>query len=111
MLDTRELYEYNVSHLTNARCVGYDKFTMNSIRDIPQDAEIVVYCSLGVRSEKIGERLTKAGYTNVKNLFGGIFEWVYNDFEIIDKNGKKTNRIHTFDSNWSQWLLKGEKVY
>jgi len=33
-----------------------------------------VYCSLGIRSEVIAKKLKKAGYTNVFNLYGGIFE-------------------------------------
>lgn len=111
ILDTREKNEFKVSHLKDARYVGYNGFTMNAVKDIPKDAEIVLYCSLGVRSEKIGEQLLQAGYTNVRNLYGGIFEWVYEGNEIVDKSESKTSKVHTYDENWSKWLLEGEKVY
>ena len=53
ILDTREEEEFNVSHLKNARNVGYFWFDMRKIYDIPISATIVLYCSVGMRSEKI----------------------------------------------------------
>jgi len=111
LLDTRELVEYNVSHIEGSRYIEYNTFSIESLSDIPKDADIVVYCSLGVRSELIGEKLQDAGYKNVKNLYGGIFEWMYHDQIVVNKKGKATDKIHTFNEEWSQWLLKGEKVY
>jgi len=111
LLDARELNEFKVCHIEGAWCVGYDKFSIEIMEDIPKDSEIVVYCSLGVRSEQVGEKLKEAGYLNVKNLFGGIFEWKYLDQEVVDKKGNPTNKVHTYNENWSKWLLKGEKVY
>lgn len=111
LLDTREKTEFKTSHIQNARYVGYNEFTLKSIVDIPKDSRIIVYCSLGVRSEQIGEKLKQAGYTNVLNLYGGIFEWVFNDLPVYDKKESETQKIHTYDKNWSQWLLKGEKIY
>ncbi len=111
LLDAREPGEYKVSHLDGAELVGFNEFKMKSVKNIPKDAEIVVYCSLGVRSEIVAEKLKEAGYTNVKNLYGGIFEWVYDNQKIVDKKGKETEKVHAYDAEWSKWLLKGEKVY
>lgn len=111
LLDTRELVEYNVSHIEGSRYIGYNTFSIESLNDIPKDADIIVYCSLGVRSELIGEKLQEAGYENVKNLYGGIFEWMYQNKIVVNKKGNATDKIHTYDEKWSQWLLKGKKVY
>lgn len=113
LLDTREQKEYNTSHLKNAVYVGYDFFNLDSLTpQIPnKNSEIVVYCSLGIRSEDIAEKLKKAGYKNVKNLYGGIFEWKNNNFPVYNSNEKETDSIHTFSKAWSKWLTKGEKVY
>jgi len=111
LLDAREPGEYKVSHLEGAELVGFNDFKMKAVKGVPKDAEIVVYCSLGVRSEIVAEKLKEAGYTNVKNLYGGIFEWVYIDQQVVDKKGKKTEKVHAYDAEWSKWLLKGEKVY
>ena len=113
ILDAREQSEYNVSHLKDALFVGYDHFNLEqTIQKIKnKDQAIVVYCSLGIRSETIANRLKKAGYTNVKNLYGGIFEWRNNDFDVYDSQNKKTDNIHAFSKAWSKWLTKGTKVY
>jgi len=63
LLDAREIKEFNVSHIENAINVGFDKFDSKKVTTILKDknATIVVYCSIGVRSEKIGEKLLKLG--------------------------------------------------
>jgi len=113
ILDSREPIEYETSHLKNAICVGYDFFSVDSIQDqLPnKDAKIVVYCSLGIRSETVAEKLKKAGYTNVYNLYGGIFEWKNKNFKVYNSEENETENVHTFNKEWSQWLLKGNKVY
>ncbi len=111
VLDTRAKAEYDVSHLLNARWIGYDEFNLDRMKNISKDTPIVVYCSIGVRSEKIGEKLQKAGYTNVKNLYGSIFEWVNQGNPIYDKKEKPTNKIHGYSRAWGVWVNKGERVY
>lgn len=113
LLDTREVKEYNTSHIKDAIHVGFDTFKLDKIKKIipNKNAKIVVYCSVGIRSEIIGDSLKKAGYKHVENLYGGIFEWKSNDFPVYNKAEKETDSIHTFDKVWSKWLKKGIKVY
>ena len=113
LLDARETEEYNVSHLETAIHVGYDDFDINSVTKQIKDksAVIVVYCSLGVRSEDIGEQLKKAGYTNIFNLYGGIFEWKNKGYSVYNSEEKLTEDVHAFSKAWSKWLLKGNKIY
>jgi len=111
-LDTRKKEEYSVSHLKNALWVGYKTFEEDTVitKIANKNTPIVVYCSIGVRSEDIGERLLKAGYTNVKNLYGGIFEWK-NQGNAVYKNTTETDSVHTFNKQWGKLLNKGVKVY
>lgn len=113
VLDAREENEYNISHIENATLVGYSNFKLKKIKKLFPDKNItiVVYCSLGIRSEDISERLVKGGYKNVFNLYGGIFEWKNNNYNVYDSKGNKTEKIHAFDKEWGQWLIKGIKVY
>ena len=114
LLDARETKEYNVSHLKNAICVGYDYFDIQkTIEKLPKDksTKIVVYCSLGIRSEIVAHKLIKEGYTNVYNLYGGILEWKNNNFQVVDNLGNETEKVHTFNKDWSKWLKKGKTVY
>lgn len=111
LLDTREKEEFDVSHLKNARNVGYIWFDMRKVYDIPKDATVVLYCSVGYRSEKIGEKLLKNGYQKVYNLYGSIFEWVNEGNPIYKSSGVQTTEIHTYNKNWSKWVLRGTKVF
>jgi rhodanese-related sulfurtransferase len=111
ILDTREQKEFDVSHIKNARNVGYVWFDMRKVYDIPKDATIVLYCSVGYRSEKIGEKLIKNGYKHVYNLYGSIFEWVNEGYPVYKTNGVQTAEIHTYNEKWSKWVIKGAKVY
>lgn len=114
LLDAREQKEFKVSHLPNSIHVGYNHFNIKTITkklSLDKKTKIVVYCSLGIRSEVIAEKLIKIGYKNVYNLYGGIFEWKNNNYLIVNSNNKTTEKVHTFNKNWSKWLLKGQKIY
>ena len=109
-LDAREVEETNVSGLKNSIPVGYDNFNLKTVKNIPKNSKIIVYCSVGYRSEKVAEKLIKAGYTDVSNLYGGIFEWV-NKGNYTYKNDTITTKIHAYNKAWGLWVTKGEKVY
>lgn len=111
LLDTRAKNEYDVSHLPEARWVGYDEFNPKSVADLPKNTPIVVYCTVGVRSERVGEKLKAAGFQNVRNLYGSIFEWVNQGNTVVDNQGKPTQKVHAYSRTWGIWLNKGEKVY
>ena len=111
LLDTREYEEFKVSHIKNARYVGFNEFKIESVKDIPKNTPIVVYCSIGVRSEQIGEKLLAAGYSNVKNCYGSIFEWVNEGNQVVDMKDIVTPKVHAYNKKWGVWVKKGEKVY
>jgi rhodanese-related sulfurtransferase len=110
LLDTRTPAEYKVSHLSGARFVNFEQYEQASFRDLPQDQPIVVYCSVGYRSERVGERLKALGFTNVRNLYGGIFEWVNEGHPVYNDQGRTAN-VHPYSALWSAWLTRGTKTY
>ncbi|MFN0083401.1 MAG: rhodanese-like domain-containing protein [Ferruginibacter sp.] len=110
LLDAREPEEFAVSHLNNAKFVGYKNFSLDSITNIDKHSEIVVYCAVGYRSEKITQKLIAAGFTHVKNLYGGIFEWKNKKLDVFDANGV-TNNVHPYSKTWGLWLKNADKVY
>ncbi len=110
-LDAREREEYEVSHIKGARFVGYDHFTMETVSNLPKSTPLVVYCSVGYRSEKISEQLIAAGFNNVSNLYGGIFEWKNQGHTVVNPAGETTDSIHAYSRTWGIWLKNGEKVY
>ena len=110
LLDTRSYREYEVSHIEGAIWVGYDEFDISKLASISKDKKVVVYCSVGYRSGKIGEKLAKAGYSKVFNLWGGIFDWVNKGKPVVNDTGA-TNHIHGYNKKWGKWLTRGEIVY
>ncbi|NJN35098.1 MAG: rhodanese-like domain-containing protein [Saprospiraceae bacterium] len=102
--DARERNEFDVSHLPNAIFVGYKNFDAQQLAAFDKNKPIVVYCSIGYRSEKIGEKLLKLGFKNVFNLYGSLFEWVNQGYEVVDTKGAKTQCVHTFNKSWSRWV-------
>ena len=110
-LDTRAYAEFNVSHIAQAQWVGYEEFTLDKVKNIDKGTPIVVYCSIGVRSERIGRKLIAAGFSRVQNLYGSIFEWVNQGYPVVDSTGQPTQRVHAYSPAWGIWLNKGEKVY
>lgn len=111
LLDTRSKKEFQISHLEGAKFIDYDNFTPAMVKEIDKDKPVVLYCSVGYRSEKIGEKLQELGYTKVYNLYGGIFDWKNHDNTVVNSRNQETDSVHTYNKNWSQWLKKGIKVY
>lgn len=111
VLDTRSTEEFAVSHLKDARFIDYDHFNMKDVQEIPKDAKVVVYCSVGYRSERVGEKLKAAGYKDVSNLYGGIFQWKNEGYTVVNQQQQPTDSVHTYNKDWSQWLERGVKVY
>lgn len=103
-LDAREREEFNVSHIPKARFVGYDDFGIENVDDLDKDTPIIIYCSIGYRSDRIGGKLKKAGFTNVYNLYGSIFEWANQGYPLEDAKNQPTNKLHTYNKRWSQWV-------
>jgi rhodanese-related sulfurtransferase len=109
-IDAREKKEYEVSHIKNAVWVGYDDFDTLRLDGIDRNTHLIVYCSIGYRSEKITERLLKAGFINSSNMVGGIFDWKNSGYDVFDKEDKMTENVHGFNKLWAVWLRKGRKV-
>ncbi len=110
LLDVRELKEYQVSHIKSSLRLSPDLSNIQEV--IPEDKKrlIVVYCSIGARSQTAGKKLKELGYRNVKNMYGGFFHWVNEGFPIVDGQNKRTLKVHGYNREWSKWLDRGEII-
>ena len=109
ILDTRTREEYEVSHLPNAIWVGED-YDEAYFPRLEKEMPIVVYCSIGIRSESFGEDLIEVGYKRVKNLYGSIFAWKDAGYEVFDNKDQPTDRVHVYSKKWGKYLKSGIKV-
>lgn len=113
ILDAREPNEFSTSHLKGARYIGYNDFNAERLArlDLNKETPIVVYCTIGVRSENIGEKLLELGFKQVYNLWGGIVSWKNTDFNVYNNSGTVTDSVHVYGKSWDKWLTNGIGVY
>ncbi len=74
-LDVREPHEYQEANL-NAKLIPLGHL----IAAIPEleeykEKEVIIHCRSGARSGNAKEFLNSAGFTNVRNVLGGILDW------------------------------------
>ncbi|HUN66231.1 MAG TPA: molybdopterin-synthase adenylyltransferase MoeB [Bacteroidota bacterium] len=73
ILDVREPAEFDICNLGGMLVPQRD--LPLRVSGLNRTAEIVVVCKMGERSARAAEFLRSAGFTNVKNLAGGIDAW------------------------------------
>ncbi len=101
--DVRTTAEYAVSHLPSADLVAGDAIAACRSRGLSPETPIVVYCSVGYRSAAIAAQLQAAGFQNVFNLEGSIFEWA-NQHRPIYANGQMVQQVHPYNRCWGKLL-------
>lgn len=80
VVDMRNHYEYEVGHFQNAIEVPSDTFreqlpmAVDMLKE-NKDANIVMYCTGGIRCEKASAYMLHHGFKNVFHLEGGIIEY------------------------------------
>jgi len=74
ILDVREPHEYEVVNIGGYLIPLSD--LSKRISELDPSKEIVVHCKMGARSARAAEFLRKNGFRRVRNLIGGIDEWV-----------------------------------
>jgi adenylyltransferase/sulfurtransferase len=74
LIDVREPYEWNAGHIANAQHIPMQQVPRR-LDEIPRDGEVVMICRSGSRSANVQHFLQQQGFTNVKNLVGGMARW------------------------------------
>ena len=103
LLDVRTEEEWNVSHLPGARRVDPNAPIEKVISGIPKETPIVAYCAVGYRSGALATKLREAGFTNVRNLEGSIFQWA-NEHRPLVREDKSATTVHPYSSLWGRLL-------
>jgi len=75
LIDVREADEWAIARLPSAELLSMSQFEQQGIHQLETDDDIVLYCHHGVRSGRVQAYLKSKGFTNVKNLTGGIDAW------------------------------------
>ena len=74
LIDVREPHEWDICNIPGAKLIPLGDVE-NRLDEIDSDADIVLHCKMGGRSAKAQDILYANGYTNVRNMVGGITRW------------------------------------
>ncbi len=74
LLDVREPWENALAKLEGSVLIPLGTLPQ-SLSKLDRNTEIIAYCHHGMRSADATSFLLQQGYTNVKNLVGGIDAW------------------------------------
>jgi len=74
VLDVREANELAICALEDAWHIPMQEIPAR-LAEIPADRAVVAMCHTGMRSMQVTQFLHHHGYTNVRNLAGGIDAW------------------------------------
>jgi sulfur-carrier protein adenylyltransferase/sulfurtransferase len=75
LIDVREHDEFAVAHIPGAKLIPLG--TLNDhLDELPKDREILIHCKSGRRSARAVDLLLANGFTDVKNVEGGIDAWL-----------------------------------
>ncbi len=115
VLDTRNEYETRVGLFENAVDLQLNTFRdfPDAIEQLPEeykDKQIVMYCTGGIRCEKASAVMLKAGFSDVKQLEGGVLDYfketggkywngdcfVFDDRVALDTDLKETEYIYCY---------------
>jgi rhodanese-related sulfurtransferase len=103
LFDVRTPEEWNVSHLPGARHVAPKSSIESVTAGILKETPIVTYCAVGYRSAEMAQRLKAAGFTNVRNLEGSIFQWA-NEHRSLVQGEQSVSRVHPYNALWGRLL-------
>jgi rhodanese-related sulfurtransferase len=103
LLDVRTQEEWDVSHLPGARRVDPSASVETATAGVAKDTPIVTYCAVGYRSGDLATRLRAAGFTNVRNLEGSIFEWA-NEHRPLVHDDHPVKVVHPYNALWGRLL-------
>lgn len=103
LLDVRTQEEWDVSHLPGARRVDPSSSVAQIAADIPKESPLVTYCAVGYRSGALATKLREAGFTNVRNLEGSIFQWA-NERRPLVREDKAVATVHPYSRLWGRLL-------
>lgn len=103
LIDARTQVEYQVSHLRDAVRVDALRPVIRVLKGRALNEPLVTYGSVGYRGARLAHWLATQGFTNVRNLTGGIFEWANEDRPLF-RDDRPAAQVHPYDRRWGFML-------
>ncbi|MBK1830882.1 molybdopterin-synthase adenylyltransferase MoeB [Verrucomicrobiaceae bacterium R5-34] len=78
LIDVRETWEHDVANIPEAKLIPLATVPSHipTLKELGLDAEIIIHCKAGMRSDRACEFLRGEGFSNVTNVAGGMDAWL-----------------------------------
>lgn len=106
ILDVRDLNEYSVSHLEGAH-----RYEEGMLDTLEQNKPVLVYCTVGVRSNKLAKTMIEKGFSEVYDLKDGIIGWSNAELQVVNTRNEATDSVHVYNQYFGKLLKKGIPIY
>ncbi len=106
ILDVRDANEFEVSHLEGAL-----RYKEGLLENLDPKSPILVYCTVGVRSNKLAKTLRELGFNEIIELQDGLIGWSNAQLPLVNSANQSTDSIHVYNQYFGNLLKKGTAVY
>lgn len=105
LIDARTVEEFSISHIQ-----GSIRYEDDLVENLSKDQPLLIYCTIGVRSNKVAKQLSDLGF-EVYDMKEGILGWANQELPLVNEANSPTNKVHTYNKSFSNLLKKGTAVY
>lgn len=84
LVDVREQNEWDEAHVAGATLAPLAA-VVDKMKDVPKDREILLICRSGRRSGIAYTKLAEKGFTNLRNVEGGMLAWQKLGYPVVRK--------------------------
>lgn len=106
ILDVRDVNEFRVSHIEDAH-----RYQDGMLDTLDHNIPILVYCTVGVRSNKLAKTMLEKGFSEVYDLKDGIIGWSNTKLPVVNTRNEVTDSIHVYNQYFGQLLKEGIPIY
>lgn len=82
ILDVRTPEEWEDFHIEGSTLIPLEELKAR-VGEVPRDAEVVIVCRSGNRSQEGRDILLGAGFTNVSSMKGGLLDWQKQNYPVV----------------------------
>lgn len=76
LIDCREPDEYEICKIPGSKLIPLSTWAATATAQLPDPGQpLIIHCHHGMRSQRAAEFLIAKGYSDVRNLGGGIDQW------------------------------------
>ena len=106
LIDVRDPKEFEVSQIPGAVNIHEPEALLKFANE--HQGDLLLYCSVGLRSAQLTELLHSQGATHATNFVGSIFAWGNQGLTLTNEQGE-TDFVHPYNWFWGWRYLNSDR--